>query len=49
MKQLIVLISTVVLGIFIAGLILGLKTPSQQIANAVQDPITSIVSDLSAP
>ncbi len=48
MKQLIVLISTVVLGIFIASLVLGLKTPSKTIADAVKDPITNIVTNMSA-
>ncbi len=46
MKQLIVLISTVVLGIFIATLVLGFKEPSQTIAESVTDSITDIVSDL---
>lgn len=42
MKQLIVLISTVVLGVFIAGMIIGFKTPTEKLAGNVTTQLESV-------
>ena len=45
MKQFIVLISTIVLGLAIALMIMGFKTPAKTMADGVSSSMTSIVSE----
>ncbi|WP_165445391.1 hypothetical protein [Bacilliculturomica massiliensis] len=45
MKQIIVLVSMVILGIAIAGMVFSFKAPAQQITDAAVNGIESAVSD----
>ena len=45
MKQLIVLISTVILGIAIAAMVLGFRTDAQKLAGTVSGQIDSMVTE----
>ena len=48
MKQLIVLISTIVLGIAVALMIMGFKTDARSMTEAVSDHLTTIENSVSA-
>lgn len=45
MKQIIVLVATVILGIAIAGMVFSFKAPAQQITGSAVTGIQSAVSD----
>ena len=45
MKQFIVLITTIVLGLALAVMIMGFKSPAQTMATDVTNSMTSIVSE----
>ena len=49
MKQFIVLITTIVLGIAIAAMIMGFRAPAQEMADGVTKNMTSIVSEYTTP
>ena len=49
MKQFIVLITTIVLGIAIAAMIMGFKTPAQKMGQNIQGSLNSMVTEYSSP
>ena len=48
MKDLIVLISTIILGIAIAFMVMGFKTDAQNITDSVSGSITDLVTEFEA-
>ena len=47
MKQFIVLITTIVLGIAIAAMIMGFKTPAKNLGDKVESTLETMVSEYS--
>ena len=49
MKQLIVMISTIILGIAIAGMVLSFKTQAQTLTDKTGASISNVINEIVAP